>query len=321
MSLPVHKHHRGAAMVEFAIVLPVLILLLVGTVQLGRLFSQIIWAANTNYEALRTGTELSASEGPAAMQQVFDSVMDNNYQRTGSTRTDANALTDKLYDTSSAQRTVQATSQGRATNIFSYLGLDFGVSYTGPLLLNDPGGSQPALNNFANDDGCYYDCSGTCQPAPSSAPCSGISVPTPIPVSCFSGGTPITMADGSQKPIRLIRVGEAVLAYDTSPGTTSPALVTHKMARRVNQDLLLNGSIRVTDEHPFFVAGEWKPAKSLKPGMRLLTVTGQYLDIQSMKRIHKPLVVFNMTVDGLHNYFAAGVLVHNKAPVPSFKDW
>src|SRR5262245_2400686 len=44
----------------------------------------------------------------------------------------------------------------------------------------------------------------------------------PPPKGCFLAGTPITMADGTTKPIEEIQVGDVVLAYDKVTGEMKP---------------------------------------------------------------------------------------------------
>ena len=65
--------------------------------------------------------------------------------------------------------------------------------------------------------------------------------------------------------------------------------------------------------HPYYVEGEWVRVKDLKRGDKLLDKSGNAVAVKSIKRIEDPLTVYNMEVDGQHNYFANGFLVHNKA--------
>lgn len=312
---------NGGAMVELAIVLPVLILLMIGTVQLGRLLSQIIWSANINYEALRTGAEMNQDAGRQAMNQVFASIMRENYQRTGITRTTSNELIDQTrYD--SASRSVITVSQGEAASIFDYLGLNFEASYTGPVLLTDPAAQSGDLNEFANaDPECFYDCAGNCNPVPVTVPCNGIAVPTivPPPPACFGSETPVSMADGSQKPIKSIRKGDLVLAFDPKSGQQVSARVLNTMKRIRQSYLIINGNLRVTEKHRFYVNGAWVAAEKLRPGQQLQTLLGAKSQIASIEPVRKNLAVYNFTVEHFHNYYAGGFLVHNaKIPIQDF---
>ena len=78
---------------------------------------------------------------------------------------------------------------------------------------------------------------------------------------CFAAGTPITMADGSHKPIERVRVGDEVLAYDTDDASGAGALT----ARRVTHTFITPDRIildfhglRVTPGHVFLCGeGPW----------------------------------------------------------------
>jgi hypothetical protein len=97
---------------------------------------------------------------------------------------------------------------------------------------------------------------------------------------------------------------------------------THDQA--VGELSLSSGTtLRVTTEHPFYLPERdaYVTAGELSAGARLLrwgggqaAVTGA-LSFTAAQRE----TVYNITVAGPHNYFAGGVLVHNKSP-PSFCD-
>jgi len=92
----------------------------------------------------------------------------------------------------------------------------------------------------------------------------------------------------------------------------------------VGQLVLGDGRTLVaTPNHPFYVSseGRYRPAEELQVGTELLslfdsgrlssaTATGYFLSAAPVQ-----MPVFNITVAGVHNYFAEGVLVHNKSPL------
>jgi len=143
--------------------------------------------------------------------------------------------------------------------------------------------------------------------------------------SCFAAGTSITMADGSEKPIESITVGDWVLGYDTNGKTTLPARVSHTFVHSdTAQSLLLNGNVRVTPEHPFYMNGAWIEAGNLQPGDQLhRLVTSEstpqpvIMTVEQIENIPGALTTYNIEVENVHNYFAGGYLVHNK-PVGCF---
>ena len=169
--------------------------------------------------------------------------------------------------------------------------------------------------------------------------------------SSFVPGTSVRMADGSDKPIEDVKVGDQVLATDPETGETSaqPVLgtITSKGDKNlvqitVNTDppafgwlagekpepgagdvlhhrILKAGVVIATDNHPFWVAGDinaWVEAADLEPGMWLRTSAGTYVQVTTTKHwtTHGQRV-HNLTVASLHTYYVeAGrtpVLVHN----------
>jgi hypothetical protein len=129
----------------------------------------------------------------------------------------------------------------------------------------------------------------------------------------------VAMADGSQKAIDQIRVGDVVLAYDeeTRGVVPEPVLEVFVHPRWENESgtILLNGHLRATDNHPFFVNGGWKRADRIEPGDWLFTLDGprQVAPDQAASLVSMPGVAtaYNLEVATHHTYFAEGVLVHN----------
>jgi hypothetical protein len=131
---------------------------------------------------------------------------------------------------------------------------------------------------------------------------------------CFVRGTPVTLSDGTTKPIEQVQPGDEVRSYDTERGEFVVGVVVKIITRDVVEYLSIDG-ILVTPEHPFWIVdrGEWVKAGELKRGDILLRDNGGFQIVKHIFRIRSEVEVFNMTVEGVHNYFAGGVLVHNKA--------
>ena len=134
--------------------------------------------------------------------------------------------------------------------------------------------------------------------------------------NCFVAGTPVRMADGTDKPIEQVQVGGRVLSYDVGTGEFIEAAVEtafHHEASTVPELLSINGGLLIaTPEHPFWVRGDWRQARELVVGDELQTVDLKPLSVTSLVRMkgHRP--VFNLHTDHpTHNYFVNGVLVHN----------
>ncbi len=145
---------------------------------------------------------------------------------------------------------------------------------------------------------------------------------------CFAAGTRIATPTG-QRAIESISVGEAVLGYDHRQNKVVSRLVT-ATHRHVGSSfrLLKLGDKRlgVTDEHPIYdgMARRYRPAAEIRRGSRLLGATYEArqrsavpIEVTAVSRT--PLLrgtVYNISVAGTQNYFAEGILVHNKQPNP-----
>ena len=162
--------------------------------------------------------------------------------------------------------------------------------------------------------------------------------------SCFTGDTQITLADGTEKPIALVRVGDLVLGRSGRPNRVTaieqPRLGDRKL-------YALNAGVPfVTAEHPFMTEAGWKaidPAATLAENPHLVVdrlavadvmirlkgcaaAAGSHGSGDSVKVILEsiPLAhldvhdagpetqLYNLLLDGDHAYFADGFVVHNK---------
>jgi hypothetical protein len=166
-------------------------------------------------------------------------------------------------------------------------------------------------------------------PNPSDSPYHGFC--DPWRDTCFAPGTMIATPSG-ERAIESLQVGDAVLAYDTARGVPVTSRVTATFAHEpqaVGALALANGqTLYVTDNHPFYdaTADSYVPAGTLTAESALVALDGTSVVAThasaafAASATYSP--VHNITVDGVHNYFAGGVLVHNKEapPCPSY-DW
>ena len=136
---------------------------------------------------------------------------------------------------------------------------------------------------------------------------------------CFVAGTLVSTPSGERK-IEEMQAGEEVYAYDVDSGARVVSKVektSAKPARRVMTLTLDDGStLGVTPNHPFFLAEskEWVKASELQVGDTLLKIAGDAFSMATVKTLtstESEQTVYNLTVEGQHNYFAGGVLVHN----------
>lgn len=152
-----------------------------------------------------------------------------------------------------------------------------------------------------------------------------------VGASCnsFVPETPVLMADGSQKSIKDIDVGDHVIATDPETGKTEVQTVTAEIKGTGTKHLVKvaidvdgdkgskTASVTATEGHPFWVPGlrEWIDANDLQPGEWLRTSAGTLVQISAVQRWTQQSTVHNLTVSDLHTYYVLAeltpLLVHN----------
>jgi hypothetical protein len=152
-------------------------------------------------------------------------------------------------------------------------------------------------------------------------------------VTCFVSGTKISMEDGSEKNIEDISVDDVVLSYNEEKGIIEPKKVL-SLNSPIHDDLveytLSNGTkIISTYDHPYYINGlqlasykpDWTNERynlpseviSIKVGDEVNLLNGSTAKIEiilELDRVETQTYIF--TVEGNRNFYANGVLVHNK---------
>ena len=112
--------------------------------------------------------------------------------------------------------------------------------------------------------------------------------------------------------------GDSVYSYNMEKNTVELSKVVKSFERKTQEIYELttdNQRIFVTAEHPFYVEGKgWVKVKDLQPGMVLKTKDGSIEHVTSSVLEKHPETVYNIEVEGNHNYFVtnSNILVHNK---------
>lgn len=143
------------------------------------------------------------------------------------------------------------------------------------------------------------------------------------PETCFAAGTMIMMWGAvAAKPIEEVVVGDRVATVDPILGLTTPGFVEQTFEHEAAYGelrLVLTGNtsvstiLRVTPEHPVCANGQYVAAGTIRTGDLLLSSNfSTYRALDSLSEL-QPATVYNLTVSDNHNYFAGGVLVHNKS--------
>ncbi|WP_229403395.1 LamG-like jellyroll fold domain-containing protein [Micromonospora okii] len=145
----------------------------------------------------------------------------------------------------------------------------------------------------------------------------------------FTPQTRVLMADGSQKLISEVRIGDRVLATDPTSGRTEGRMVTALLVGTGSKDLVdikidadgarghRTATVTATEGHPFWAANErrWVKASELKQGFTFETADHRPVKVVAATKRTQWQRVHNLTVDGLHTYYVVAaetaVLVHN----------
>jgi len=154
---------------------------------------------------------------------------------------------------------------------------------------------------------------------------------------CLPAGTPVTMADGSRKPIESIREGDRVRSAlpDGGFGIGTVGAIHKTIARGDLIEIVTRGGRRIvsTPEHTHFAAAlemlatagpspmelnhgsrgyrEFR-AESIRAGTSMLCADGSADQVASTQRISgERRKVYDLDVYPFHNYVAGGLVTHN----------
>ena len=148
---------------------------------------------------------------------------------------------------------------------------------------------------------------------------------------CFVAGTQVRMADGSDKNIEDVQIGEEVLGQDNAVNKVL-GFDHNPLEGRTLIGINNNGAF-MTEDHPLMTRDGWKAFDSelvkqtkaeiahlmmngnLQIGDEILTVDGSWVEITSLEIfLDEPeQTVYNFVLDGNNTYFADGMLAHNRS--------
>ena len=138
---------------------------------------------------------------------------------------------------------------------------------------------------------------------------------------CFSGGTLVTMADGSYKKIKDVEIGDKILAFDEDKNSLVTDSVKeiweHSPESTGDYYLVINDELEVTLGHPVYSHNSpdrWIPAGELKEGDQMMNEEGELFVVYSIERIYEKIPTYNIATDKHKTFFASGMLAHNKIP-------
>jgi hypothetical protein len=131
--------------------------------------------------------------------------------------------------------------------------------------------------------------------------------------TCFLAGTMIETPTG-RKPIEKINIGDIVISFDGESLARSqdPVIDTIKRVARGYFIIKIgNQYMNVTAEHPIRTINGWTKAGELTVG-DVVHCFESTASVSSIEYVETLVVVYNLTVDGNHTYYANGIAVHNK---------
>ncbi|MDX1937544.1 MAG: Hint domain-containing protein, partial [Flavihumibacter sp.] len=134
---------------------------------------------------------------------------------------------------------------------------------------------------------------------------------------CFAKGTLVYQKD-SFISIENIKVNDIVYSFNLETNKIELNRVVQTLKRDTNgiyEVIIGKEQIFVTAEHPFYVEGKgWITVKNLQVGENVKTSQNQSQSIIRINKLSHKVTVYNIEVDGNHNYFvtSSSILVHNK---------
>jgi hypothetical protein len=129
--------------------------------------------------------------------------------------------------------------------------------------------------------------------------------------TCVAEGTAIATPDGSLS-VEALEVGDTVWSWDIAAHRRVASRVQEIRTGLRDDTIWLSDGLRITPDHPVYAGGAWVPAADVRAGATMIADDGQAFQASTWSSASGVVRVFDITVDGPHNFFAGGVLVHNK---------
>ena len=302
------RKQQGGVLAEAAIAIVFLFGALVWLVELGRLTRNVVTLPQLTYDL----SVDSATTHPKLRDKLVEEKFNKLFpvQNEGLKDETVTIVPDQL------NATLAIRIQASLTPLIQNFGLAIGRKIVIPILFEKIVSMPPIFASFGTGVACSCNSGSTCPDVFALDNCPDYKlIPVPPPGtthSCFSGETLIAIDDHKSKPIAKLQIGDTVLSADPINHIQSPNLVTAKIVRSAANYYLLNGELKVTSEHPFWVGSEWRKVKDLRLGDKLTGINGQPITLFSKEFVNSEITVFNITVDRAHTYYAGGMLVHNK---------
>jgi hypothetical protein len=129
--------------------------------------------------------------------------------------------------------------------------------------------------------------------------------------TCVAVGTMIDTPSGTV-PVDSLETGMQLWGFDLAAGKKTPVRVI-SVRKHQSDSTLQFGALRVSPWHPIFADGKWRIAGGLRGGESVIGSDGKAKRLPAPDLVPGSVVVYDIAVDGPRNYFAGGLLVHNKS--------
>lgn len=122
--------------------------------------------------------------------------------------------------------------------------------------------------------------------------------------------------DTGTKDIKDVEVGDLVWAYNNQTGEKELKKVINTFTKDRDHVYKIHFGedvIEATNDHPFFIGGQWVDVEYLKVGDKLALYSGENIAIDKIEFVKGNFKVFNFEVEDYHTYYVSrgNVLVHN----------
>ena len=128
---------------------------------------------------------------------------------------------------------------------------------------------------------------------------------------CVAGDTKVLMADGTEKQIIDVKIGDMVKAFDTKDPLKplKNAKVKAQMITGEQQVIALN-DLQITAIHKVVLeGGKVLEAKDVKVGDKVVKADGGIMGVTKITQNLKPITVYNLDIEGADGYVAGGLRV------------
>lgn len=125
---------------------------------------------------------------------------------------------------------------------------------------------------------------------------------------CMAEGTRIRMADGSMKQVQDVRIGDRLSDKHGCPVVEN--MWIGKESTMIEITCVTGDQILLTTNHPILCDKGWVGAAIIRAGIRVMTESGNYVEIKCVKKILGDFTVYNVDLDSMeHSLYAEGFVV------------